>query len=245
MNAVKFKTEQFEGPLDLLLQLIAKRKMDLYDIKIYELIDQYLSAINNFSSEDLDPTSEFIEMAARLVYMKSVALLPKREEAEELERELTGKLVEYHLCKQAAARLRSMSDGVVFFVRDPIEIEFSQDYSVVHDPFELLTAAEGMSGRVLNKKREIDSTGDFDPIITAPVVSVTARIIRILRGVRHGSINNIHDFFKECKTKSESVATFLGVLELIRARRITIDDRGGVAATQHHRRDRRNEHQSL
>ncbi len=238
MQQVKFKTEQFEGPLDLLLYLISKHRMDLYDIKIYELIEQYLSFMGSLGPEELDPTSEFVEMAARLVYMKSAALLPKREEAEQLERELTGQLVEYDLCKRAAARLGGMSDGVSFFVREPLDIELPSDFDLRCDPQLLTDALGGISGRA-RALRAPDPTRDFEPLVSAPVVSVTSRIIRILRGIRSGAAKRIYDFFDACRTKSEAVATFLGVLELIRAGRITVDDDGGVSARESARRRKR------
>ncbi len=235
MQTVKFKTEQFEGPLDVLLYLISKHRMDLYDIKIYELIEQYLDFMGSLGPEQLDPTSEFVEMAARLVYMKSAALLPKRDEAEQLERELTGQLVEYHLCKRAAARLGSMSDGVLFFVREPLDVELPADFDMSCDPAMLVAALGGISGRAL-KLRAPDPTSDFEPLVTAPVVSVTSRIIRILRGLRSGTAKRVFDFFDACRTKSETVATFLGVLELMRAGRIAVDDDGNVTTRDSHRR---------
>ena len=95
LTELTYKINDFEGPLDLLLHLISKHKMQLFDIQIYQLIDQYLEFIGEIGPEQLEPTIEFVEMAARLVYMKSVALLPRSDEKEELERELTGQLIEY------------------------------------------------------------------------------------------------------------------------------------------------------
>ena len=92
MEGLRFKIENFEGPLDLLLHLIVRHRMSLYDISIHLLIDQYLDAIGSLSPDGLDSASEFIEMAARLVEMKSLALLP-RSDAGELERELVGQLM--------------------------------------------------------------------------------------------------------------------------------------------------------
>ena len=93
-----YKFEQFEGPLDLLLSLITKNKIDIYDICIEELLSQYMEQINLMQEEDLDIASEFLEMASRLVYIKSVMLHPKyEEEAEELKKELSGKLLEYEV----------------------------------------------------------------------------------------------------------------------------------------------------
>lgn len=228
MADITYKIEEFEGPLDLLLHLIARHKMELFDIRIHELIDQYLAFIGAVGPDTLDPTSEFIEMAARLVYMKSVALLPRQEEAEELTRELTGQLVEYHLCKQAANRLRDMSEGIHFFVREPLEIKFDEEYHILHEPSAMLRAYMDIMGRGA-RVLEPD-TGRFDPIVTAPIVSVSSRIVYILRGLRRGSVSRLSDLFADACSRSESVATFLGVLELIKAKRLKLDDKGNIAA---------------
>ncbi len=229
MEKPRFKIEDFEGPLDLLLHLIAKKKMELYEIKIYELIDQYLSFLSELGTDGLDPTSEFIEMAARLVYMKSVALLPRQEEQEELERELTGQLVEYHLCKKAAARLRDMSEGINFFVREPLEIKLDTEYSILHEPTALLSAYMSIMGKGARLVRP--GTDEFEPIVSAPIVSVASRVVNILRTLRKEPIKKITDFFADSKSRSESVATFLGILELIKAKRIKIADDGSVEVT--------------
>ena len=95
METLSYKLEVFEGPLDLLLTLIAKNKLNIYDIPIALLLEQYMEQIERMQAENLDVASEFLEMAARLVHIKSVSLLPKREEEEVLRRELTGQLLEY------------------------------------------------------------------------------------------------------------------------------------------------------
>ena len=93
MQTLNFHVEDFDGPLDLLLALVAKNKMTLDEIEILSLIDQYLAVVNGQGIPNPDTQSEFIEMAARLVQMKSYFLLPKSEEAERLREELTGMLV--------------------------------------------------------------------------------------------------------------------------------------------------------
>ena len=108
METLTFHLEEFDGPLDLLLYLVSKNKMDLHNIPILELIEQYTSIINGLGAQRMEAASEFIEMAARLVQMKSYLLLPRSEEAERMKEELTGMLVEYSLCKEVAARLRAM-----------------------------------------------------------------------------------------------------------------------------------------
>ena len=80
MEKLSFRSGDFEGPLDLLLHLIAKHKMDIRDIQISDLLEQYLAAIQKMQEQDLEIASEFLEMASRLVYLKTVTLLPRHEE---------------------------------------------------------------------------------------------------------------------------------------------------------------------
>lgn len=222
---ITYKLNEFEGPLDLLLHLIAKHKMQLFDIQIYQLIDQYLQFIGEIGPDQLEPTSEFVEMAARLVYMKSVALLPRSEEKEELEKELTGRLIEYSLCKLAAERLRDRSEGINFFIRQPLEIKLPNDYNRKHDPAVLLEALKSIHGR----NKVMPDVERFEPLVSAPVVSVESRVIHILGSLRRnkGGVH-ISDFFANSSGRSETVATFLGILELIRNGRILVDDDGVV-----------------
>ena len=123
---LKFTAKDFEGPLDLLLHLIAKNKLDIKDIQISILVDQYVEQINRFKEYDMDVASEFLEMAARLVYLKTVSLLPKSEEAEELKAELTGELIEYQLCKAMAMKLAENIEGFKTAVRNPVTIDIDK-----------------------------------------------------------------------------------------------------------------------
>lgn len=109
METLTFKLQEdnFEGPLDLLLYLVGKNRMNLYDINIMELIEQYTAAIQTMQADKLEVSSEFIDMAAHLVQMKSALLLPRSPEAERMKAELTGRLIEYSTCKQVAAELGS------------------------------------------------------------------------------------------------------------------------------------------
>ena len=94
METLTFKLQEdnFEGPLDLLLYLVGKNRMNLYDINIMELIEQYTAAIQTMQADKLEVSSEFIDMAAHLVQMKSALLLPRSPEAERMKAELTGRL---------------------------------------------------------------------------------------------------------------------------------------------------------
>ena len=221
-QTITFKLEDFEGPLDLLLYLVSKNKMNIYDIEIVALIDQYVSMVNGLPVYQMESASEFIEMAARLVQMKSYFLLPKSEEAERMKEELTGMLVEYSACKEVAAQLRSMAEGVCTVVREPAEVELDTEYRLRHDVYLLEEAYNALQGR--SRQKQPPRQEQFEPLTTAPFVSVTSRIIHVLRGLMTGRVRRLRQLFVKEGGRSQTVATFLAVLELVRAGRIAIAD---------------------
>lgn len=107
-NKYAIKIDNFEGPLDLLCHLIDKNKMDIYDIKINEIADQYIDYLNHMEEMNLDIASEFVIMASTLIYLKSKSLLPKQEEAEEelTEEELIQRIIEYKKYKEIIKKLK-------------------------------------------------------------------------------------------------------------------------------------------
>ena len=109
MEKIQYKLEVFEGPMDLLLHLISVHKLNIYDIPIFELVEQYTDYVRQMQEADMDVASEFIEMAARLIYIKTVSLLPVYEEAKQLKEELTGELLEYRDCKLMAQKLAQLA----------------------------------------------------------------------------------------------------------------------------------------
>ena len=139
-EVLTFKIEDFEGPLDLLLYLVGKNKMNLYDINIMELIDQYTATIRNLQDNRMEVASEFIDMAAHLVQMKSALLLPRSPEAERMKAELTGRLIEYSACKEVAAKLGSRVRDLYTAVRQPMPLVGAAEYTRRHDPNLLVTA---------------------------------------------------------------------------------------------------------
>ena len=221
-QTITFKLEDFEGPLDLLLYLVSKNKMNIYDIEIVALIDQYVSMVNGLPVYQMESASEFIEMAARLVQMKSYFLLPKSEEAERMKEELTGMLVEYSAWKEVAAQLRSMAEGVYTVVREPAEVELDTEYRLRHDVYLLEEAYNALQGR--SRQKQPPRQEQFEPLTTAPFVSVTSRIIHVLRGLMTGRVRRLRQLFVKEGGRSQTVATFLAVLELVRAGRIAIAD---------------------
>ena len=222
MESLTFKLEEFEGPLDLLLYLVGKNKMDLHEIAILDLIDQYTAVINTLTEHRLDAASEFIEMAARLVQMKSYLLLPRSEEAERLKQELTGQLIEYSACKEIAGRMGAMAAATFTAVRNPMEVEQDNTYTLRHDASLLQQAWFGLMGR--SRRRAAPSAERFEPLVAAPFVSVASRVVHVLRGLVTGKVSRLRSLFSPGGSRSETVATFLAVLELVRAGRITIAD---------------------
>ncbi len=220
MDMPSFSLKFFEGPLDLLLHLIAKNKLNIYDINISELLDQYMLYINAVNETTADISSEFLEMASRLVYIKTVSLLPNSDEADALKSELSGELLEYRVCRMIAERLSSMSDGADRFVRDPLNIEPDNTYLRSH-PAELLVkmylAAAGRGMR-----RIPPSENAFSGIVKRVVISVSSRMTVLLSKLKNKGRVRYNTLFDNCTGKSEAVATFLAVLELIKTNRAVI-----------------------
>lgn len=221
MEAPQFKLEQFEGPLDLLLHLISKHKLNLQDIQIDLLLDQYLEWIDKATKMDLEVTSEFLEMAARLVYMKSAFLLPKyEEEGETLKSELTGQLIEYQALKEAAGILWNQFCADKVFFRSPQEIPPDYTYQIQHESTEILGAYLAVLGKI--KRKMPPPKEAFSGIVKRRVVSVQSQIMRIFNLLYQNKSTTLDELFIQSEDRSEMVAAFLAVLELVRARRIKI-----------------------
>lgn len=223
METLTFHLEEFDGPLDVLLYLVSKNKMNIYDIPILELIDQYTSLINGLQENRMEVASEFIEMAARLVQMKSFLLLPRSEEAERMKEELTGQLIEYSACKEVARQLGEQAACHCSFVRPPMELEQDNTYRLTHEATLLAQAMELLLGRS-RRRKAAPNQQSFEPLVTAPFVSVASRVVHVLRSIVTGRVAGLRGLFNRGGSRSQTVATFLAVLELIRAGRIEIDD---------------------
>lgn len=220
-NSISYKIEGFEGPLDLLLQLIAKNKLNIYDIPLTSLVDQYLEQIELFKAEEMEIESEFLEMAARLLYIKTVSLLPKHEEAVRLKEELTGELLEYMVCKQIAAKLSAMQGGFDRFVRSPDEPEPDKTYELIHQKDVMYLSYLSAVGR--GQRKLPPSTAPFTKIVAKKIVAVSTKIVFVIRNLWTGGSKKLGSLYKTAHSRSELVATFLAVLELCKANRIRVD----------------------
>ena len=235
MAKLQYRLENFEGPLDLLLNLVAKNKIDIYDIPIAELLEQYMEQIDLMREADMDVASEFLEMAARLVYIKTASLLPRQEDEEDPRMELTGLLLEYQQCKAAAEKLREMA-AFNTVTRPPEELPADFIYKRLHDPRELgqaLRAAWGKGKSLMPPKPE-----SFSALVSARIVSVASQTVYVLRTLwKRGSIA-YRALFAEKEERSARVAVFLALLELVKNRRVRVEGEGDLCEVRLLGRDR-------
>ena len=223
---MEFHLENFDGPLDLLLHLIAKNKVSIYDIPIAEILDQYMEVLHTAEAMDLDVAGDFVAMAAQLVYIKSKMLLPRHEEEEEEDPRagLVEMLLEYQRLKQASEFFREKGElGRDIFVKQPENLgEAPKEYrQSVND---LIRAANNMLRRA--QRRVPPPASAFSGIVGREPVPVETRITAILRRFVHQIRLPFKRLFDDAKSRSEIVATFLAVLELSKTRRIRLEGDG-------------------
>ncbi len=223
-TVLSYKLEGFEGPLDLLLQLIARNKLNIYDIPLLELIDQYLEQIRLLEEDQMEIGSDFLEMASRLLYIKTVSLLPKHEDVVKLKEELTGELLEYLVCQQMAKKLSLMQGGFDKFVRPPSEYDFDKTYELVHEKEDMYAAYLSAVGR--GKRKMPVNDAPFRKIVAKKIVAVSTKIVFVIRNLFTGGKKNLNSLYKTATSRSELVATFLAVLELCKANRVKIEGEG-------------------
>ena len=225
--AIPVKLNVFEGPLDLLLHLIDKNKIDIYDIPIVEITDQYMEYIHAMEKEDLGVMSEFMVMAATLLDIKCRMLLPKEinEEGEEEDprAELVQKLLEYKMYKYMSYELKDkMDDASGVYFREPDVPREVLQYREPVDPSELLA---GLTLEKLNAiyqsiiRRQDDRR---DPIrsqfgkIEKEEVSLSDKMLEMKEFAKTHRKFSFRDLLKKQCSKVQVIVTFLSVLELIK-----------------------------
>ncbi len=220
MTELNFKLEVFEGPLDLLLMLIQKHKLNIQDIEISILLDQFLNYLERMTEADIEVTADFLEMASRLILIKSAALLPK-EEAEKMKQELQGALIELALCKTMAEKLKKRYQGDQIYVREPVDIDIDSTYRRTHQPEEILLAYSVIAER--SRKKAAYEKTPVAPPVEKNYVTVFTGIFTILKNLRRHASVQMKTLY-EGQSRSRKVATFLAVLELSKDGRIVISE---------------------
>jgi len=222
----KVKLEVFEGPLDLLLYLIKRDEVDIYDISIERITKQYLSYLDAFQVLNIELAGEFIVMAANLLYIKSRTLLPveqqmAEEDAEEDDPrwELIRQLIEYKKFKEAASLMRdqeAMQENL--FARVPVTPDLAPSENLLVDEvgiFDLIHAFQKILKRLEKKPEDLRE-------IFAENFTVSDKIDHVLRLTSSGVPIRFEELFADAAGRTEIVVTFLAMLELIRLKQLRV-----------------------
>lgn len=235
--SIDVKLQVFEGPLDLLLHLIEKNQVNIYDIPIVTITEQYLEYLGEMQRQDLDVMSEFLVMAATLINIKAKMLLPKEEEEEEVEEdpraELVRRLLEYKMYKYAATELKDMElDAAGSIYRSPAIPKEVAEYREEIDPVEL---CDGLTLNRLNEifqmvmKKQVEK---IDPIrskfgtIEREEINIEERMdtirdqVKGLKGISFRTLLEIQ------ASKINVIVTFMAILELMKVGAITVRQDG-------------------
>ena len=225
MDEIKYRLESFEGPLDLLLTLIKKNKVSIWDIPIVEITDQYLEAIAGIEKTMLDNTGEFIILASQLLYIKSKMLLPKDEEDDEEDprEELAQRLYEYKKFKEASQQMRKSEFSSKYMVfRGEEDIKFPvPEYNINHELSDLIDAFGNILQRRVRKAKPEKRA--FYGIVGREKVSVDDMVIKIKDRLKVNGKVDFSSLFGENDSRPEMIATFLAVLEMVKLNQIRAD----------------------
>lgn len=230
---IAYKLNVFEGPLDLLLHLIEKNKVDIYDIPIVTITEQYLAYVSEMQEQDMDVMSEFLVMAGTLLQIKSKMLLPREETEEEEEEdpraELVRRLLEYKMYKYAALELKDMElDASHNLYKKPTIPKEVEEYREEVDPAELV---DGLTLSKLNDifrsimRKQVDK---IDPIrskfgtIEKEEINIEDRMVQIREEVRGLKGINFRTLLETQPTRMNIIITFMSILELMKVGAITI-----------------------
>lgn len=217
-----FKLEAFEGPLDLLLHLIRINEIEITDIPIVEITDQYLAVLDMMSEVDIDLGSDFILMAANLIYIKTKILLPDSEEGEELREELVERLLEHEQYRAAADALARREEEESHYWARPETAprpkpETGEEVLIEADLFDLISAFQ----RVM-RSLGVESAMALEPRQFA----VEDKIKEIKAALEKEGKLLFSNLMRRYRVKRELIAVFLAMLELMRKRRIRLMQSG-------------------
>lgn len=218
--------EDFDGPLDLILHLLSKNKIEIRDIQISQLLDQYLEWMEQREQLNLEVASEFVTMAAHLVYIKTRMLLSIDDEEAASEMELLMAALEHQQHHESYLKIKSVSEsmghryeyGKDYLTKSPEPMEVDRTYQYVHETADLLAAIKSTLDRVDNKLPPLAQT--FEGIVGREPYPVVDKAKAILDKLIQFGVTRFRALFKHNRSRSEVVATFLAVLELCRANRI-------------------------
>ena len=207
--------EDFVGPLDLILHLLSKNKLEIKDIQIALILDQYMEWMNQRREMDLEVASDFVTMASHLVYIKTRMLLSIHDEEAHQRNE------NYLKIKAVIPALDGRHQvGRDYLTKVPEAIQPDRSYRYVHDKSDLLRAMNAVLGRLDHKLPPAMSA--FQGIVGREPYPVADKAGEIVRRLLQFGVTRFHALFQGSGSRSEVVATFLAVLELCKARRLLL-----------------------
>ena len=223
--------EDFEGPLDVIFLLLSKNKIEIQDVSISAILEQYLAYLDEMKRLDMEIASEFISMASHLMLIKTKMLLSaaEQQEAEEELDLLRQSLIERQRkeamegIRQAIAVLEPRNEiGRCLFVKEPEPLRRDQTYRYQHDPVDLLKALDTIAER--SARALPPPTMNFRGIVGKEPYPVTKKAGEVLRQLLLRGIERLKNLFKGNRSRSEIVATFLAILELCKTNSVSLED---------------------
>ncbi len=222
--------EDFEGPLTLILQLLSKNKIEIQDIRISDILDQYLAYLDEMKSMDLEIASEFVSMASHLVYIKARMLLHEGDgEVTELEQLISS--LEKLRNKDVYVKLKAVLDefedmsrrGAGYFSKGPESIEQNREYRYRHDKNDLLEAINSVF-----RNNDSEAARNQRPFVmpTRIVYPVSDKAQEIVSRLREFGALRVKSLFETCRSRSELVATFVALLELCKSGGVMLSGEG-------------------
>lgn len=222
-NKYEIRLDNFEGPLDLLCHLVDKNKMDIHEVNISKITDQYIEYINAMKELNLDITSEFVLMASTLLFIKSKSLLPKQveDEGELTEEELIHRIIEYKKYKEISQKLKEQfSIYSKRFYKLPDKIELPK--RKLEEKYEKSLLEEAYKKLLEKNKEKINvNAANIERIAITETVTVTSKVKDIFRELLKKPRFVFNKLCSSKKyTKLETVTAFTGLLELTRRNKI-------------------------
>ena len=221
---MNFHINDFEGPLDLLLHLVKKSKMDIYEIEISKIIEEYLEIIQSMQDQKLDLASSYLVMAAELMHLKSKSLLNIDEEEDEeiafvSEEDLKNKLIEYQMYKEITQDLVALNEKrCEVYTKEPTNISMYNEKKVVNNSE---VTIEDLLNAFLEFQKRLQDEKPIDTKITRKEMSVSARIGSIRKMLEKKSKLNFTELF-DFFSKEYVVVTFLSILDMSKNKEILL-----------------------
>lgn len=222
--------EDFEGPLDAIFLLLSKNKIEIQNVSITAILEQYLAYLDEMKRLDMEIASEFITMASHLMLIKTKMLLSAAEQAEaESELDLLRQSLIERQRKEAIEQIRIAiavleprnEIGRCLFTKDPEPLRRDRGYQFKHEPLDLLRALDAISER--NNRQLPPPTSNFKGIVGKEPYPVTRKAGEVLRHLLLRGVEKLKDLFRGNRSRSEVVATFLSILELCKTGSVTIE----------------------